>query len=87
MDFRPSPANTTNKLKSVIGSTTRVEIFTTGSNWLASRHGIEKVAVERVTKAKAFSNYILENEYETMKVFERENISVTRPNSENVTVT
>ena len=32
MDFRLSPANTTDKLKSVIGPTTRVKILTNGSN-------------------------------------------------------
>ena len=80
------PANTTYKLKSVIVSTTRVERLTNGSNWLASRHDIEEVRVERVSEAKVYSDYISKNEFETMKVFERENISVTRPILENISV-
>ena len=79
MDFRLSPANTTDRLKSVIIPTTRFEKLTNGSNWIAYRHDIEEVTVEIVSKAKAYDDYIFENEFETMKVFERENISVTRP--------
>ena len=52
MDFRLSPACTTDKLKYVIGPTTRVERSTNGSDWLASRHDIEEVTVERVSEAK-----------------------------------
>ena len=59
MDFRLSPTNTTARLKSVISPTTIVERLTNGSNWLASRHDIEEVTVERVSKAKAYSYYIL----------------------------
>ena len=59
MDFRLSTANTTGKLKSIIGPTTRVERLTNGSNWLASRHDIEKVMVEGVSKTKAYSDYII----------------------------
>ena len=40
-----------------------------------------------VRKAKAFSDYIINNVFETMKVFEHENISVTRPTLENVSLT
>ena len=58
MDFRLSPANTTDKLKSVIGSTTGVERSTNGSDWLASRHDIEEVMVEIVSKKKMYINYI-----------------------------
>ena len=56
MDFRLSTANTTGKLKSIIGPTTIFERFTNGSNWLAYRHGIEEAMVERVKEAKAFSD-------------------------------
>ena len=38
MDLGLSPANTTDKLKSVIGPTARVEALEDSSNWLASRH-------------------------------------------------
>ena len=41
MDLGMSPANTTDKPKSVIGSTTRVEGFMDISNWIASSHGCE----------------------------------------------
>ena len=40
-----------------------------------------------MSEAKECSDYILENEFETMKVFERENISVTRPTLKNISVT
>ena len=46
------------KLKSVVGPTTRVESFTNVSNWLVSTHDIEEVMVERVSKAKVYSDYI-----------------------------
>ena len=58
MDFSLSPANTTDKLKSVIGPTTRVERLTNICDWLESRHGCEEVTVGRVREAKAFSDYI-----------------------------
>ena len=58
MDCRLLPANTTDKLKSVIVPTTRVERFTNGSNWLTSRHDIEEVTVEIVSEAKAYIDYI-----------------------------
>ena len=77
MDFRLFPTNTTDKLKSVIYPPTRVEKLTNGSDWLASRHDIEEVTVERVSEEKLYSDYIFKNEFETVKVFERENISVT----------
>ena len=41
-DLGLSPANTTDKLKSVIGPTTRVEGLTNRSDWLVSRHGCEE---------------------------------------------
>ena len=81
------PANTTDKLKSVIVPTTRVEGLTDISDWFVSRHGYEEVTVGIVSKAKAFSGYIKNNEVESMKVFERENISVTQPTLENIYVT
>ena len=57
--FRLLPTNTTDKLKSVIVSTTRVGRLTNGSNLLASRHGIEEVTVEIVSEAKLVNDYIL----------------------------
>ena len=41
----------------------------------------------RVSEVKVFSDYIKNNEFETMKVFGRENISVTQPTLENISVT
>ena len=41
MDYRLSLVNTTDKLKSVIGPTNRVEKLTNGADWLAYKHGIE----------------------------------------------
>ena len=79
MDFRLSPASTPDKLKSIIGPTMRVGGLNNGSNWLASRHDIEEVTVERVREEKANSNYIFENVFETIKVLEQGNISLTQP--------
>ena len=45
MDLGLSPANTTDKLKSVIVPTTRVEGFVDISNWIASRRGCEEFTV------------------------------------------
>ena len=59
MDFRLLPSNTTDKLKSVISCNTRVEGLRNVSDCLAYSHVIEEVTVERVSKAKAFSDYIL----------------------------
>ena len=86
LDLGLSPANTTDKLKSVIGPATRVEVLMDISDWLVSWHGFEEVTVGRVGEAKLFSDYIENNEFETMKVFERENISVTRP-TQNISLT
>ena len=72
VDLGLLPANKTDKLKSVIGPTTRVEGLTNSSNWIASSHGCEEVTVGAVIEAKAFSNYNKNNEFKTMKVFERE---------------
>ena len=77
LDLRLSPANITDKLKLFIDPTTRVERLMNDSNWIASRHDIEEVTVERVSEAKLYSDYIFLNKFESMKCFERENISVT----------
>ena len=61
MDFGLSLANTPDKIKSVIGPTTRVVRLTNGSSWLASGHDIEEVMVEKVSKAKAYIDYIFKN--------------------------
>ena len=86
MDLGLSPTHTTDKLKSFISPATRVEGLTDSSDWLASRHGIEEVTVVRVIEGKAYINYIKNSEFETTKIFEQENISVTRP-TENIPLT
>ena len=58
------------------------------SNGLTSRHHIAKVTADRVSEAKAYSDYIKNSEFETMKVFEFENNSgnelnkMTRPDQD-----
>ena len=42
------------------------------SNWLASRHSITEVTAEIKSEANAYSDYIKNSQFETMKVFERE---------------
>ena len=44
------------------------------SNELSSSHGIVKVTADIVSEAKAYSEYIKNSEFETMKVFEFKNI-------------
>ena len=78
MDLGLLPANTADKIDSVFAPTTRAEGFTDSSNWLVSRHVIAEVAEGRVSKAKAYIDYIKNSEFETMNVFERENISLTQ---------
>ena len=59
MDFRLSPSNTPDKINSIIAPTTRFGRFINGSDWLASSHDVEEVTVERVSKEKAYSGYII----------------------------
>ena len=54
--------------------------MTDNSDGLTSRHRIEKVTVDRVSEAKAYSDYIKKSEFETMKVFEFVNDSGNRLN-------
>ena len=65
-----STAHTANKLKSVIVPATIVQRLTDSSDRILSSHGISKVAADRVSEAKAYSDYIKNSEFETMKVFE-----------------
>ena len=81
MDLGLSPANTADKLNSVLSSATRAEGLTENSEWIASRHGCKEFTLGIVSKAKAYSDYIKNSEFETMNVFERENSSETRINS------
>ena len=57
MNLGLSPNHTTDKLKSVIGPATSIEWLKNISNCLASRHGIKKVTVGRVSEAKSYSDY------------------------------
>ena len=67
VDLRLSTVNTADKLNSTFAPATR--------DWLATRHSIAEVTRDRVSEAKEYSEYIKKSEFETMKVFERENIS------------
>ena len=49
------------------------------SDGLTCSHGISEVAANRVSEAKAYSDYIKNSEFETIKVFEIRN-SGTRLN-------
>ena len=79
VNFRIASVNATDRLGLVSATTTILGRPTLSSDWLQHGHDIEEVTAEKVSEAKAYSDYILENEFETMRVFERENISVTRP--------
>ena len=68
VDLRLSTAHTADKLKSVIGSATRVGGLTNNTDGLTSRHRIAEVTADRVSEAKAYSDYIKKSEFETMKV-------------------
>ena len=65
MNLGLSPANTADKIKSVISPDTRFEVLTDGSYWLASRHGIEEITAGRVSETKAYMDYIKNYEFET----------------------
>ena len=80
MDLGLLTTHTADKFKSVIGPTTRAQGLTDTTNGLTSRHGILKVAADRVSEAKACRDYIKNAEFETMKVFEIRNDSGTRLN-------
>ena len=56
IDFELLPANTQDKIKSVIVPTTIVERLRDDSNWLWPTHNIEEVAVERVSKKNHIAN-------------------------------
>ena len=58
---------------------TRAEGLVDSSNWITSGHGIAEVAEVRVSEVKVYRDYIKISEFETMIVFERENISLTGP--------
>ena len=75
-----STVHISDKLKSVIIPATRVRGLTDSFDGLTSRHGISKVTADRVSEAKAYSDYIKNSEFETMKVFEIQNDSGTRQN-------
>ena len=78
VDLRLSTLNRADKLNPVFAPVTRAEGLTDHSNWLASRHRIAEVTADRVSKAKAYINYIKNSEFETRNVLERENIQLTR---------
>ena len=58
VDLGLSAAHTANKLKSSVGPATRVPGLIDNTDRLTSSHGISKVAADRVSEAKAYSDYI-----------------------------
>ena len=80
VDLGLSPAHTVDKLKSIFVAATRVGGLTDNSDGLTSSHDIVKVTEDRVSEAKAYSDYIKNSEFETMNILEFENNSGTRLN-------
>ena len=80
VDLGISPAHTADKLKSVIVLATIVGGLTDNSDGLASWHHIVKVTADRASEAKAYSDYIKNSEFESMKALEFENNFGTRLN-------
>ena len=58
VDLRLSPAHTTDKLNSVIGSATRDGGLKDHSDWLMPRHSIEEVTEEILSEEQAYRIYI-----------------------------
>ena len=54
--------------------------MTDKTDGLTSSHGIPKVAADRVSEAKAYSDYIKNSEFETMKLLKIRNDYGTRLN-------
>ena len=80
VDLGLSPSNTADKLKTIFVHATRAGGLTDNSDGLTSSHAIANVTADRVSEAKAYSDYIKNSEFETMNVFEFENNSGTRLN-------
>ena len=80
VDLGLSTAHTADKLRFVIGPATRVRGLTDNTDGLSSSHDISEVTADRVSEAKAYSDYIKNSEFETMKVFEIRNYPGTRLN-------
>ena len=70
LDHGLSTAHTANTIKSGIGPATRVRVLTDNTDGLTSSHGISKVAADRASETKAYSDYIKNSEFESIKVFE-----------------
>ena len=83
MDLGLLPAHTADKLKSIFAPDTKSGGLTDHTDWLASRHRIEEITADRVSEAKAYSDYIKNSEFETMNVFGRENNYGPRLNENN----
>ena len=81
-----SPAHTADKLKSIFAPAARAVGLTDNSDGITSRHCIAEVTADRASKERAYKDYIKNSEFETMKVFEREDNSGTWLN-ENIQMT
>ena len=58
VDLGISTAHTADKLKSVIAPAIRAGVFMDNSDRLTSRHRIAEVTSEKLSEAKAYSDYI-----------------------------
>ena len=63
IDLGLSPRHTQDQLKSVIVPDTRAGALTDNSNKITSSHGIADVTGDRVSEAKAYSDYINNSEF------------------------
>ena len=71
--------NKADKLNSFFYPASRPEGLNDSSYRIVYGHGIAEVAEGRVIEAKMNSDYIKISEFETMNIFDQENISLTRP--------
>ena len=83
MNLGLSPVNTTDKLESVPFPTTIFGRPKNGSNWLQPGHDIKESTAYRVIETRENNHYNFKSDFENMRdiqYFERENISMSRPN-------
>ena len=58
VDLGLSPTHTADKLNSIFAPATRAGGLADNSDWLASKHCLAEVIADRVSEAKAYSDYI-----------------------------
>ena len=67
MNFRLSSVNTTDELRSVLVTTTRVRRPTGGYNWILPGHDSIEATSGRVRESKAKNHYNFKREFETRR--------------------